>query len=522
MIRAALTLTMRAVAQTAGELWASTVGTAAYPSTDPRRKILEGFRAPLGTANQHLAANLSQLIAQGRHQDRAAPVVRGAVEGRKAELVGTGIDVEPDTGDATLDALLKIEWRDVARNLGVNGESIYELQRLASGELDVAGSGLWRYLILPERLADGLIPLAVLPLEAEWLSDTPITTVPTGLSFVRGVLVDTLGRPQYCDLVNPDQPLGMTKGERVPVSELGLFFERRRARQALGEPRLAPLIERTFQDDQIIISELQAARNASALSVIVYSDELASLANGTDSSGQAQPPTRIDTGSIAYMGGTDKVEIAKMDRPSGSVTAFRENVKNDMAAGAGISRVWLDRDGSKYNFANSKFDQIRTQMMVKPAHDWFGRAVASAPYLQALPWLMLRLGRPMPTDPMKLRRLQRHRLVPDVPPELDEQSAVKAFETGYAQRVISRAAFLGSRGKEAGEMAKEIDAENRADATAAANRLADVQKLCNSLNAAVPGLDLHWSKLVNFAGVAASSGQALQPPTPQPVDGTQP
>jgi capsid protein len=520
--RQAVSLGWRAVSATCGDIWSAVSGSAAYPSTDPRRKLLEGFRAPVGTGNQHLARSLSQLIAQGRHLDRSAPVVRGAIEGRKAELVGTGIDVEPTTGDPKLNAELKAAWRECAMTIGVNGESLYELQRLASGELDVAGNGLWRFLVLPERVAAGQLPLAILPLEAEWLSEQPVATVPSGIEFVRGVLINALGQPVACDLVNPDQPLGAARGERVPIDQLNLFFERRRARLALGEPRMAPLIERTFQDDEIVLSELKTARNASGLSVLVYSNELAQVVNGTDDKGEVLPPTRIDTGSIGYLGTADRAEILKMDRPSGAVTDFRKNVKNDLAAGAGISRVWLDRDGSAYNFANSKFDQIRTQMMVKPAHDWFGRAVASRPYLMALPWLMLRLGRPMPTDPVQLRRLQQHTLIPDVPPELDEQAANKAFESGYAQGITSKADFLGARGKDPLEVARQIDLERRADAQAAAQRIADLQKTCDQLNKANPGLSLTWQQLATFTGIVAAPLQTSQTTAPTSSDPTQP
>jgi hypothetical protein len=90
-----------------------------------------------------------------------SPVYRGLVEGRKAELVGTGIGIEPMTGDKGLDKVLRDLWNEQASDLGHLGESLWELQRIASGEIDAGGSVLWRGLVLPERIDDGLIRLSV-------------------------------------------------------------------------------------------------------------------------------------------------------------------------------------------------------------------------------------------------------------------------------------------------------------------------------------------------------------------------
>ena len=51
----------------------------AYPSADPRRKILEDWRPRTATANQALVPSLSVLVAQLRHLDRSAPTLRGIV-----------------------------------------------------------------------------------------------------------------------------------------------------------------------------------------------------------------------------------------------------------------------------------------------------------------------------------------------------------------------------------------------------------------------------------------------------------
>ena len=469
--------------------WGGSMG--AYPSADIQRKILEGWRTKTLTANQALAADLTTLVAQGRQLDRASPVVRGAIEGRKAELVGTGIAVDPATGDSALDALLRAAFQEWSADCGVCGESLWTLQRMASGECDAAGAFLWRLVVIPDRVSQGLLPCAILPLEVEWLSEMAVEAVATGNEFVRGVEIDKWSRPVAYHLRNPDT-VGFGKGERVLAAEIIDGHERRRARQALGEPRLAPLIERSYQDDQLVISELKAARNGSGVSAVVNDDELAA---------QAGEQTSIQPGSIAYLPRQATLESFQLNRPAQSVSDFRGTIRGDLAAGASISRVWLDRDGGAYNFANSRFDQIRTQMMVRPAQDWFGNAVASRVYLYVLPWLMLQAGRPWPAEIAAQRRLRRHRLVPDVPPELDEKSSVQAFRDGNAQRVTSRADYLGSRGKDPVEGAAAIASEHAADDQETIRRIQAAQDLCDAANAANPALNLHWSQVVRMEAV---------------------
>jgi capsid protein len=505
----------RAIDWSADALW--TVGGHGYwHSSDPKRKVLQGWKPKRATINQALQSDLPTLVAQGRMLDRATPVYRGLVEGRKAELVGTGIGIEPMTGDKGLDKVLRELWNEQASDLGHLGESLWELQRIASGEIDAGGSVLWRGLVLPERIDDGLIPWCVMSIPREWCTDQPVVALPTGHQFVAGIETDRLGRSIAAHLRNPDDP--SAPGERVLLGrDSRLIFERRWSLQATGSPRLDTLVERTLQDDEIVNNEMKCARVAGALAVIVADDELRqAYLDGHLPSDFMD----IEGGTVSIVGANSQVSSFSHDRPSPNTKNWRETVRGDMAAGASVSRVWTDRDGSQYNFANSKFDQIRTQMMVKPAQDWFGKAVASWPYQQALPYLMILAGKEWPADAMRQRRLSRHRLVPDIPPELDEKAAAEAFEKSNKNGIDSRADFLSRRGKDPQQMAAQIEAEAREDAAKAVERIAVAQQLCDAMNRKNPNLKLHWSHIVSLPGATSAPGaylQAAAPPQAQPA-----
>jgi capsid protein len=503
----------RAIDWTADKIWQSGSGAGYWHSTNPLRKVLENWKPKRGSINQALASDLPTLASQGRLLDRATPVYRGAVEGRKAELVGTGIGIEPLTNDPGLNKALQILWDEQACDLGAHGESLWELQRMASGEIDACGSILWRGLVLPERIDDGLIPFCVLALPREWFSDNPVTPLGTGNSFVAGIETDRLGRGLYAHLRSPDDPYGV--GERVALnSDARLIFERRWALQATGAPRLDTLVERILQDDEIVTNEMKAARVAGALAVIIADDELRqAYLDGKLPSNFLD----VEGGTVSFIGANSKATAFTHDRPSPNTKNWRETVRGDIAAGASISRVWTDRDGSSYNFANSKFDQIRTQMVVKPAQDWFGKGVASWPYLRALPYLMVLAGKSWPADKVGQRRLQKHRLVPDIPPELDAKSAADAFEKANASGIDSRADYLGRTGKDPAAMAAQIDAEAIDDAARAASRIAAAQKICDELNAkdTTGNLKLHWSHIVTLPGAKSAPGAYLQAAAPK-------
>lgn len=504
----------RSIDWTAESLWA--IGGSGYwNSTNPKRKVLENWKPKRATINRALSHDLPTLVAQGRQLDRATPVYRGLVEGRKAELVGTGIGVEPMTSDAGLNRALRDLWGQQTRKLGALGESLWTLQRIASGEIDVGGSLLWRGLVLPERVADGLIPWCVLNIPSEWYCDNPVCALPNGHQFVAGIEADAIGRGVAAHLKNPDDP--SAPGERVLLGrDSKLIFERRWALQANGAPRFDTLVERTLQDDEIVNNEMKAARVAGALAVIVADDELRAAYLAGELPADFMD---VDGGTVSIIGAQSKVSSFTHDRPSPNTREWRATVRGDMAAGAGVSRVWCDRDGSQYNFANSKFDQIRSQMMVKPAHDWFGEAVASWPYEQSLPYLMVLAGRPWPSDPISQRRLALHRLVPDVPPELDERAAAQAFETSNRSGIDSRTDFLGRHGKDPVEIAKQIDQEARDDAAKAVERIAAAQMLCDAANKAdkTGSLKLHWSHVVTLPGAKTAPGAYLQAANPQPT-----
>ena len=99
-----------------------------YNATDPRRKILDSAQllAPQRTtANQLLNGNLATLRAYCRNLERNNPTARAGIEALTALVVGSGISLEPDTGDEILDGQLRDMFNVWCEKASVSGESIW-------------------------------------------------------------------------------------------------------------------------------------------------------------------------------------------------------------------------------------------------------------------------------------------------------------------------------------------------------------------------------------------------------------
>ena len=431
----------------------SSLGLSGYFSTDSNRKVGDPIPEVNGTANDLLRADVYTLTRQLRHLERNNATIRSIVEGHLADNVGTGIGVVPDTGDESVNERIRQEWERESDILGICGESDTELQRLWCREIDISGNLLARIIQDDSRTPLGLSPIAILPLELEWLSREPVG-VEAGNSFCAGIEFDRYGRPVAYHLCDPN---GDGVVERVPAKWILHGFERKRAQMAIGEPRLCSVIERSLQRGRLIDTELKSAINASALSTFLKSGahEEPSDDGDTDSQGNPIYMTEFPVGAHANLAPGDDIGVIQTTRPNMEVQEFAKAMDGDLAGAAQVSRIWLTRDGSAYNFANSKFDQIRTNMVVRPWQLWFGRIAAGRVYEYFLPYILNRLGLALKPE------YRRYKLQPDVPQETDEKASAQALETSLKLGVTTRETYCSQRGQDWRKIAEQLALEQQ-------------------------------------------------------------
>jgi len=399
-----------------------------YDATDPRNQAMRGVVArPVSAAD--LVTSQPYIRNLCRNYERNNATVRAATEGLVANIVGHGIDLEPDTGNPEHDKLIGKEWDDYQRDCFVDRMEFFEGQRLACREVVVAGEALWRYVIDPERAKDGRIPLCIMPLESEWLGDSGMTVVGMMEGYVGGIKLDTFGRPITYSLKSPSGQV-----EEVPVAAVSHIFERRRALQIRGEPWFASVITTLHQEKDLVTSELEAAKNTANFAVAITS-------NGTivaDLDEKGSPVRDISLGSVVNLQQGEDAKILNHTRPSQQIAPFRSMLRGDLCGALRIGRSWIDRDPSNANYSSRQADQQDGERLLSPVREWFGHQSAGRLYKKVLPYLAIRAGILCPRD--------NYRLVPDGQPYVDPLKDVQAAALAIAYGLSTFEAEVGKRG----------------------------------------------------------------------------
>ncbi len=421
----------------------------AYQAADPRARTPVRWLAANGTADNLLIPSLPVLIARSRDALRNHPAYQGAIAGRTANVVGTGIGVEADSGDDSLDELLTDGFESWAESASVDGRSLWELQDIAYRERLVVGGFLWRWVVDGERAARGLIPDCLLELDVEWLSQVPLEPIPKDCRFAGGITFDKFKRPKRYHLRNPDIIQGVP-GEVVDADQIIHGYKVTRPGQTRGEPEGSASLLWLWNGHSLIEAELRAAVTGAAPSVVVKaSDGGASMGIGTGAnaaspgvstggSASAIPalgPT-LPSGAVAGLFPGESIEVVENKRPSQQIFPFLKSMWGVVAGAFGIGRRWIDRDASDASYSSQRADQQDTRRQLEPDQYHFGRHVALLVYRRIAPLVAAAAGRPLPANPVRRERLLRAHIQPDgwpyVNPLEDIQAQILAVASGFS------------------------------------------------------------------------------------------
>jgi lambda family phage portal protein len=403
-----------------------------YNATDPRRKVIDRAQlfANRASANQLLNGSLSQLRTYCRHLERNNPTARAGVLALDGLIVGTGIDLSPDTGDEASDNQIRDIFYDWLRTVGINGCDIYELQHLAVRELPTAGEWLWR--IVPSK-TDDRIPLRVLPIEGEWLSEDNASAPDDGCTLAAGIALDKYGRPVAYYLSPPE----LGKPEKVPAASIIHGFEQKRPLQARGEPWLAPVIETLMNERDLVDAELKAAAVTASIGIVVESESHPGL-DSTEYGETDDPVQSVGLGNVARLYPGEKVHAFGHARPSQQIAPFRQMLRGDIAAALRIPQRFLDRDVSRANYSSMRADMLDTQRLLAPVREMVGHRTIGALYKVAAPFISAITG--IAIDPNK------YRLVPDGQPYVDPLKDIQAAREAIDAKLSTYEAEIGARG----------------------------------------------------------------------------
>jgi lambda family phage portal protein len=402
-----------------------------YNVLDPRRKIIDRGQmfANKATANQLLNGGLSQIRTYCRHLERNNPTAQAAVLALDALVIGSGIDLEPDTGDDATNGLARKIFYDWMRSVAVDGSDIYQLQHTAMRECPVAGEWVWR--VIPG--GDGPINLRVLPLEGEWLSDAEGAAPENGCTMAAGVELDRYGTPVSYFLAPPEGG----KPEKVKASSIIHGFEKKRSLQARGEPWFTPVIETLMNERDLVDVELRAATVTANIGLAIES-EYHDRVDTTEHGDSDDPVQALGLGSVVRLYPGEKVNAFHHTRPSQQIAPFRQMLRGDIAAALRIPQRFLDRDVSRANYSSMRADMLDTQRLLQPIREMVGHKTIGALYRIAAPYISAMIG--IAIDP------SRYRLLPDGQPYVDPVKDINAATAAIAAGLSTHEAEIGARG----------------------------------------------------------------------------
>lgn len=413
--------------------------------------------------NHDLEADQAQLRRRSRHAWQNSSTARAVVEADIALVVSTGIDIEPDTGNAERDARLRDAWSRWTEQASACGTmDLWTLQRQARRSERLAGEFLWVLVDTDEYRQRG-IPRAVLPIEPDRLSSSPIQPVPAGMSFAQGIVYDRFGRPAFYDILDAAEaemaePMGGTMvagsggvkvdsltlssgqrsgGRRYPAADVIHGYDPQRPGQLRGEPGLAPVLNTIRQELELVEAELTAAKVGAAHCVKITSSGGAFAPGDPNASTDGTASTYdFSPGSVVSLAQGDDAEVMANPRPSQQISPFRQMLRGDIAGATGVPQRYIDRDTSRANYSSMRADMLDTQRVMTPQQHRFGRQAAAEVYQRILPQLATAAGVTVPADPDERATFFRCKIMPDgwayVDPQKDVAASIDAIRSGFS------------------------------------------------------------------------------------------
>jgi len=405
-----------------------------YTATDPKRKILDKglWTSNRATANELLNSSITELRSKCRDLVRNNPSAKAGCDAVAALLIGTGIALEPDTGDEVVDAKIREQWNRWIKSCDIDGRDLYALQLEAAHELPQAGESIWRMIVDPSLATkDNPIPVRILSLEGEWLPDE----VPDGAgeSFVAGISTDAYGRAVAYWLANPVSG----RGEVVAARHVIHNFERTRAMQLRGEPMLASVIETLMNERDLVDAELYAAKQTAAMALVIPSESHDALDTSEDGD-STDPAQAIRLGGVARLLPNEDIKAFGHTRPSQQIAPFRQMLRGDIAAALRIPQRFLDRDVGRANYSSMRADMLDTNRLLDPLREQIGQRLAGDVYRYVLPYLAIAAG-------VKLPRSD-YRLIPDGQPYIDPSKDIAAAKDAIDGNLSTYEYEIGKRG----------------------------------------------------------------------------
>lgn len=291
-----------------------------------------------------------RLVALSRKLYLNNPIVKGAITDLARYSVGAGLQALPDSGDPAWDEQAENWWKHWQRYPEVTGKfDLPTLELLVSETIDRDGE---IFAILTKSDDERTAQLQMI--EGHRVQTPP--DLAGREDIFDGVQIDKFGRPKNYWILT-----SVGEFKKVPARDMIHIFEPERCDQVRGYPRIAVAINTCLDRDELLRLEMQAAKAASTISLVVKSKTGSSsgmfgpvtLDNASINDDQRAMQTVWGGGAILNVRNDQDVSNFQMERPNAKLDAHLEQYIRSACLGLGLPYefVW---DSQKVSGSNTR------------------------------------------------------------------------------------------------------------------------------------------------------------------------
>lgn len=326
------------------------------------------FRPKRSSGAQEISSSWQNVTNKTRALQRDNAYVAGMGRRFIASLVGEGSWPRPKVlkrkpvdrfdFDAAINNELLARWEMFAPNACANGDSIYQLQRLAANHFFYDGGLLIRRVIIGKRLA-------LEPIELDQL-DTAKDCDTTQLRIVAGKELDEYNRVVAYHIKTRHPAEKETKSIRIPAEEIIDIFDRGRATEVAGISRLAPCVMNFHNIGAFRSDTMKLARVATAFGVFVQTENPEDFFPETqDKDANDVDHEYVTPAGIHYLRPGESINTVKPENPGTNYEPFLRSELRAASLGAGMSYESASNDGSQTNFSGARQMLLFERSMIR-------------------------------------------------------------------------------------------------------------------------------------------------------------
>jgi lambda family phage portal protein len=384
----------------------------AYTAAD-RDKSYNKYKPAQTTGAQEIVQSWQTVTNMTRELDRNNSNVVGMKRRFVAGLVGEGSWPRPkilkdnpanmyDFDVETNNDILQ-RWEIWAPEAGANGDSIYQLQRLAGNHFFIDGGILFRRVYIDSLDKNSIKRLAIEPIELDHLDLSKDTDTPE-LRIVNGRQLDKYNRVIGYWLKPRHPAEQQSESVFVPAEDIVDLYDRNRASDIGGISRLAPGAMNFHNIGMYRADTMKLARTALGYGVFVESDDPGAFFDEdegeTDDGGNQYQ--YVTPGGVHYLRKGEKIQTVKPENPGTQYEPFVRTELRAASVGSGMSYESVSNDGSQSNFSSSRQMLLFERAMMRYTFAIFVEKFYSRIYRWFIEHEMY-FGRP---KPLKLRKYE--------------------------------------------------------------------------------------------------------------------